>query len=403
MTGTTGTTNGAIDATQPSSAAAAPVSDALDRGGQTRVNSGRAEAFEQALGQAVAGAEPRLGGGVQVGRLVDRLPAGRVAEAWQRWQPPADALGARSPSTGAGPLSSGGVGSMASSGPLNTAGLTGAVFPQARTAGEAVVNAAAQHLGVPYLWGGTDAEHGFDCSGLVQDAYAQIGVDMPKWSRHQATMGVPVDSIDEALPGDVLTFGQPVNHVALYVGDGKMLHAPRTGEVIKIEEIDRPINSIKRIVTPAPTGSTGPVTAASGLTAVPLAGDGLDLAELPYSELFAAAGQRWNVDPGLLAAVARAESNFNPQAVSPVGAQGLMQFMPATAAEMGVDPWDPASAIDGAARYLRNSLDRFGSVELAVASYNAGGGAVSRYGGIPPYRETQNYVRKVLDTWRSRS
>ena len=78
-----------------------------------------------------------------------------------------------------------------------------------------------------------------------------------------------------------------------------------------------------------------------------------------------------------------------------------MQFMPATAQEMGVDPWDPASAIDGAARYLRNSLDRFGSVDLAVASYNAGPGAVARHGGIPPYPETQNYVRTVLDAWRS--
>jgi soluble lytic murein transglycosylase-like protein len=80
-----------------------------------------------------------------------------------------------------------------------------------------------------------------------------------------------------------------------------------------------------------------------------------------------------------------------------------MQFMPATAAEMGVDPSDPASAIDGAARYLRTSIDQFGSTELAIASYNAGRGAVSRFGGIPPYPETQNYVEKVTQSWRSRS
>jgi soluble lytic murein transglycosylase-like protein len=80
-----------------------------------------------------------------------------------------------------------------------------------------------------------------------------------------------------------------------------------------------------------------------------------------------------------------------------------MQFMPATAASMGVDPWDPASAVDGAARYLRASLDQFGSTELAVASYNAGRGAVARHGGIPPYPETRNYVRKVLDAWRART
>ncbi len=122
-----------------------------------------------------------------------------------------------------------------------------------------------------------------------------------------------------------------------------------------------------------------------------------------YQPLFESAGQEWDVDPALLAAVAKTESAFNPNAVSHVGAQGLMQFMPATAAEMGVDAFDPASAVDGAARYLRKSLDQFGSFELAIASYNAGRGAVSRYGGIPPYPETQNYVEKVLEAWRSRS
>ncbi len=282
----------------------------------------------------------------------------------------------------------------------------------ARSAGQAVVEAARDHLGVPYLWGGTDAEHGFDCSGLVQDAYRRIGVEMPKWSRHQAEMGVEVPSLDEAVPGDVLTFGQPVSHVALYVGDGKMLHAPRTGEVVKIEAIDRPINSIRRIVDDGgaalvPAAAAAATPAAAGTTVASARPVAIDLsrseAESRYTPLFAAAGARWGVDPELLAAVAEAESAFNPGAVSPVGARGLMQFMPATAAEMGVDPWDPASAIDGAARYLRTSLDQFGSVELAVASYNAGRGAVSRHGGIPPYRETINYVDKVIDGWRRRT
>lgn len=265
------------------------------------------------------------------------------------------------------------------------------------TAGEAVVEAAKEHLGVPYLWGGTDPHNGFDCSGLVQDAYRAIGVEMPKWSRHQAEMGVEIDGIEDALPGDVLAFGDPVDHVALYVGDNRMLHAPRTGEVVKIEEIDRPIASIRRIVDPGPAGAAASVPT----TRVDRAE--LSDRELQYWPLFEAAGNRWDVDPALLAAVAKTESAFNPEAVSPVGAQGLMQFMPATAAEMDVDPWDPASAIDGAARYLRRSLDQFGSAELAIASYNAGRGAVSRYGGIPPFNETQNYVTKVLESWRSRS
>lgn len=117
---------------------------------------------------------------------------------------------------------------------------------------------------------------------------------------------------------------------------------------------------------------------------------------IPYASLFKAAGARHRVDPALLAAVARAESGFNPNAVSPAGALGLMQLMPDTAAYLGVNPMDPAQAIDGAARLLANNLRQFGSVALAAAAYNAGPGAVSQYGGIPPYPETQNYVRKVL-------
>lgn len=122
---------------------------------------------------------------------------------------------------------------------------------------------------------------------------------------------------------------------------------------------------------------------------------------VPYASLFNEAGTRHDVDPALLAAVAQVESAFNPTAVSSAGAQGLMQFMPATAGEMGVDAFDPASAVDGAARYLRRELDRFGSVELALAAYNAGAGAVQRHGGIPPFAETQRYVEKVLNALES--
>ncbi|MDH4365033.1 MAG: transglycosylase SLT domain-containing protein [Acidimicrobiia bacterium] len=332
----------------------------------------------------------------------------------------ADALGADADADGGWPLL---VGATLPAGLLNALGTDvsspagpgidarselGGTGPSggAASPGEAVVAAAAAYLGVPYLWGGTDPDRGLDCSGLIQLAYRQAGVEMPKWSRNQATMGVAVDSIDQALPGDILTFGHPVRHVALYVGDGKMLHAPKRGEVVKIEPIDRPIGAIRRIITPggAPEAlGAGADPAASGAPAPSSSTVQAGPAEQRYQALFVDAGRRWNVDPNLLAAVAQTESGFNPHAKSPAGAQGLMQFMPATAAEMGVDPWDPASAIDGAARYLRTSLDRFGSTELAVASYNAGRGAVARYGDVPPYRETRVYVNKVLDAWKDRS
>ena len=118
---------------------------------------------------------------------------------------------------------------------------------------------------------------------------------------------------------------------------------------------------------------------------------------MPYGSLFTEAGLRRGVAPTLLAAVAKAESGFDPKAVSPVGAQGLMQIMPSTAKGLGIDPTDPAQAVDGAARLLRGYLDKYGSPELALAAYNAGPGAVAKYDGVPPYKETQRYVRTVLD------
>lgn len=107
---------------------------------------------------------------------------------------------------------------------------------------------------------------------------------------------------------------------------------------------------------------------------------------------------RQRLDPALLHAVISAESAFNPRAVSPKGAVGLMQLMPTTAERFGVsNPYDPIANIQGGARYLRLLLDQFKSTHLALAAYNAGEGAVIRYGNaIPPYPETRTYVERVL-------
>ncbi|MCL2222909.1 MAG: lytic transglycosylase domain-containing protein [Oscillospiraceae bacterium] len=114
--------------------------------------------------------------------------------------------------------------------------------------------------------------------------------------------------------------------------------------------------------------------------------------------IFEAAGRRYNLSPDLLKAVAKVESNFRTDATSRAGAMGIMQLMPGTARYLGVDdPFDPQQSIFGGARYLREQLDRFnGDIELALAAYNAGWPTVKQHGGIPPFRETQAYVQKVL-------
>jgi soluble lytic murein transglycosylase-like protein len=115
------------------------------------------------------------------------------------------------------------------------------------------------------------------------------------------------------------------------------------------------------------------------------------------------AAARHNVDPNLVRAVIKVESNFNPHAVSSKGAMGLMQLMPATARELNVsDAFDPAQNVDAGVRHLRTLLNSFGGdARLALAAYNAGQGAVMRHGGIPRYGETQNYVKRITELYGS--
>lgn len=116
-----------------------------------------------------------------------------------------------------------------------------------------------------------------------------------------------------------------------------------------------------------------------------------------FASMVADAAQRWDVQPELLAAQLQAESGFNPNAVSPAGAQGIAQFMPATAHAVGLrDPFDPRQAINAQAKLMSSLIRRFGSIQLALAAYNAGPGAVERYGGLPPFAETRAYVARIL-------
>ena len=145
------------------------------------------------------------------------------------------------------------------------------------------------------------------------------------------------------------------------------------------------LDKLQTLMHGASAGTIGRGT----LSAQPSAFDGLILE----------AAKRHNLDPALLKAVVHVESRFSPEAVSSRGAKGLMQLMDATAGQLGVsDPFDPAQNIEGGAQFLRQLLQRYdGDVTMALAAYNAGPGAVERWGGVPPNSETRAFVPRVLD------
>lgn len=143
----------------------------------------------------------------------------------------------------------GAFGAPAANGPVGAA--TAAPSGDGVPSGNAVIDAAKAYLGVPYRWGGTDPATGLDCSGFIQRAFADLGVRIPRVSKDQSRAGTAVPSMAQARPGDLVywngTGGRP-NHIGIYLGDGTMMHAPRTGDVVKIADVrSAPPDAIRRI------------------------------------------------------------------------------------------------------------------------------------------------------------
>ena len=117
-----------------------------------------------------------------------------------------------------------------------------------------VIDLAQQHLGVPYVWGG-ESPSGFDCSGLIQYVYRQLGVSLPRVAADQARAGQPVAGLADAVPGDLVAFNDPVDHIGIYAGNGLMVVAPKTGDVVKVQAISKEPSSIRRVLptTSAPS------------------------------------------------------------------------------------------------------------------------------------------------------
>ncbi|WP_432484538.1 NlpC/P60 family protein [Kineococcus esterisolvens] len=300
------------------------------------------------------------------------------------------------------------VGTTPTTGTGSTTGTGGA----SGTTGEQLLAVAKKHTGVPYQWGGTTPA-GFDCSGLIQYAGKQIGVSLPRTAAQQAKVGTEVPSLAQAKAGDLVVL-EGGSHIGIYVGNGQMLHAPKAGDVVKISKVWETPMTIRRLGTTAATTAAAGLAAAALLTGATGAADttgtgyvrpasltATSAKSAPYDAAFTAAEGRYGLPAGLLSAVAKQESGYNPNAKSPAGAIGLMQFMPGTARDVGIDPTDPMQAIDGAGRLLASHLKTFGSLEKALAAYNAGPGNVRKYGGIPPFTETQNYVKKIMGTLQS--
>lgn len=252
--------------------------------------------------------------------------------------------------------------------------------------GQQIVTNAEKYLGTPYVYGG-ESPGGFDCSGLVQYVYKQVGVQLSRTTYDQFKQGTPVSQSDLA-PGDLVFFepsSKGPGHVGIYAGDGNVVEAPHTGDVVKVASLSGMISSdgyvgARRIIS-GNGNDTGLEATSSKLT---------------YADLVNSAGQKYGVDPNLIAGVIKVESDWDPNATSSAGAKGLMQLMDSTASSLGVaDSYNPYQNVMGGVAYLAQLLQHYGGNKtLALAAYNEGEGNLASHG---IFSSTRGYVNKVLN------
>ena len=200
--------------------------------------------------------------------------------------------------------------------------------------------------------------------------------------------------VDEFADLEKTLTGDPELQQTAPASNGASILNPPTEQLPGEEALD-PFAAITPVENPTPT----PETIREPIVETVVEGAMISVPSTT-EEIIEAAASKYNVDANLVKAIATAESDWDQSARSSVGAIGVMQLMPETADALGVNPYDIEENIEGGAKYIRQMLDTFdGNVRNAIAAYNAGPGAVKRYGGVPPYAETQNYVGRVLDLY----
>jgi hypothetical protein len=218
----------------------------------------------------------------------------------------------------------------------------------------------------------------------------------------QARQGSPAWRVQFTSGGsiDVSSYTVDEGRLVMFLEDGGTFTVSAT-QVRRVERVEIPLEDVPATVSPLPGAAPAAEPPGAVPSAPPARMPAPPAAAPDIDTLVNEAAARYGLEADLLAAVIAVESGYRPQAISPKGAQGLMQLMPGTARELAVsDAFDPAQNIDAGARHLKRLIDQNGGTYWrALAAYNAGEGNVARYKGLPPFRETMSYVRKVLDKY----